>query len=109
MRQKYSFYKRNKGYIFSFCPSTSDFSGFPKKGLSLSTQKIIIMKKLFVTLVLVASLFKAKADEGMWLPMLLGQQVYAAVVIAKLALGEFQCGLAIQRADCSQLDVERNT
>ena len=29
------------------------------------------MKKLFVSLVLIASLFKARADEGMWLPQLL--------------------------------------
>src|SRR5204863_10074955 len=35
------------------------------------------MKKLLLTLFLsVALLFKALADEGMWLPLLLGQQVY---------------------------------
>ncbi len=35
------------------------------------------MKKLFLTLVLSVSLFlRSFADEGMWLPLLLGQQVY---------------------------------
>ena len=34
------------------------------------------MKKFILSLVLAASLFTARADEGMWLPMLLGQQVY---------------------------------
>jgi len=44
------------------------------------------MKKLFVTLVLAASLLKARADEGMWLPMLLGQQVYNDMVKKGLKL-----------------------
>ncbi|NOT51793.1 MAG: S46 family peptidase [Chitinophagaceae bacterium] len=35
------------------------------------------MKKFFITIVLFISLaFKTMADEGMWLPLLLGQQVY---------------------------------
>jgi hypothetical protein len=34
------------------------------------------MKRIIVSLVLSLSLLKASADEGMWLPMLLGQQVY---------------------------------
>ncbi len=35
------------------------------------------MKKLFITIVLFVSLaFRTMADEGMWLPLLLGQQVY---------------------------------
>ena len=39
--------------------------------------KISYMKKLLVTIVLFVSLiFKSFADEGMWLPLLLGQQVY---------------------------------
>ena len=45
-----------------------------------------MMKKLFVSLVLIASLFKARADEGMWLPMLLGQQVYNDMVKKGLKL-----------------------
>jgi hypothetical protein len=49
-----------------------------------------IMKKLFVSLVLVASLFKARADEGMWLPMLLGQQVYNDMVKKGLKLTKEQ-------------------
>ncbi|MFZ1527649.1 MAG: S46 family peptidase [Ferruginibacter sp.] len=48
------------------------------------------MKKFFVTLVLVASLFKARADEGMWLPMLLGQQVYNDMVKKGLKLTKEQ-------------------
>ena len=38
------------------------------------------MKKLIISLVLLGSIFKASADEGMWLPMLLGQQVYNDMV-----------------------------
>ncbi|HEV8083058.1 MAG TPA: S46 family peptidase [Chitinophagaceae bacterium] len=38
------------------------------------------MKKLFIALTLCLNLFKASADEGMWLPMLLGQQVYNDMV-----------------------------
>jgi hypothetical protein len=44
------------------------------------------MKKIFVLLVLVAGMFKARADEGMWLPMLLGKQVYADMVKRGLKL-----------------------
>jgi hypothetical protein len=38
------------------------------------------MKKIFIMVVFSLSLFKAQADEGMWLPMLLGKQVYADMV-----------------------------
>lgn len=48
------------------------------------------MKKFFVSLVLMASLFKARADEGMWLPMLLGQQVYNDMVKKGLKLTKEQ-------------------
>lgn len=48
------------------------------------------MKKLFLSLVLIASLFKARADEGMWLPMLLGQQVYKDMVKKGLKLTKEQ-------------------
>lgn len=44
------------------------------------------MKKIFVLLVLVSGMFKARADEGMWLPMLLGKQVYADMVKRGLKL-----------------------
>jgi hypothetical protein len=37
----------------------------------------VIMKKFFVTIVLTISLLRSYADEGMWLPLLLGEQVYA--------------------------------
>jgi len=35
------------------------------------------MRKLLVTLLFVLCLFRSYADEGMWLPLLLGEQVYA--------------------------------
>jgi hypothetical protein len=35
------------------------------------------MKKFFITVVLTISLLRSYADEGMWLPLLLGEQVYA--------------------------------
>ncbi len=44
------------------------------------------MKKIFVSLVLFAGVLKARADEGMWLPMLLGKQVYADMVKRGLKL-----------------------
>ncbi len=49
------------------------------------------MKKLFLTLVLsVAIFFKSFADEGMWLPLLLGQQVYGDMVKKGLKLTKEQ-------------------
>ncbi|MDQ6844757.1 MAG: S46 family peptidase, partial [Bacteroidota bacterium] len=48
------------------------------------------MKKILITLVLFFSLFKASADEGMWLPMLLGQQVYDDMVKHGLKLSKEQ-------------------
>ncbi len=48
------------------------------------------MKKLVIMLVFVASIFQAKADEGMWLPMLLGQQVYNDMVKKGLKLSKEQ-------------------
>jgi Peptidase S46 len=35
------------------------------------------MKKFFISVVLLFSLLRSYADEGMWLPLLLGEQVYA--------------------------------
>ena len=50
-----------------------------------------IMKRLFLTLFLsVSILLRAAADEGMWLPMLLGQQVYADMVKRGLKLTKDQ-------------------
>ncbi len=49
------------------------------------------MKKLMITLFCsVSLLFKAAADEGMWLPMLLGQQVYNDMVKKGLKLSKDQ-------------------
>ncbi len=49
------------------------------------------MKKLFLTIVLSVSLFfKSFADEGMWLPLLLGQQVYNDMVKKGLKLTKDQ-------------------
>src|SRR5437762_1494525 len=52
--------------------------------------KIIYMKKFLVIIILSLSLFKASADEGMWLPMLLGQQVYDDMVKRGLKLTKEQ-------------------
>ncbi len=48
------------------------------------------MKKLILSLVLFASILQTKADEGMWLPMLLGQQVYNNMVKKGLKLTKEQ-------------------
>ncbi|HEX7457812.1 MAG TPA: S46 family peptidase, partial [Ginsengibacter sp.] len=48
------------------------------------------MKKISIAIVLCFSLFKASADEGMWLPMLLGQQVYDDMVKHGLKLTKEQ-------------------
>jgi hypothetical protein len=48
------------------------------------------MKKFFIAVVLSLSLFRASADEGMWLPMLLGQQVYNDMVKRGLKLTKEQ-------------------
>ncbi len=48
------------------------------------------MKKLFIVILLFFTLFKASADEGMWLPMLLGQQVYDDMVKHGLKLTKEQ-------------------
>jgi hypothetical protein len=44
------------------------------------------MKKILIMVVLSLSLLNARADEGMWLPMLLGKQVYADMVKKGLKL-----------------------
>src|SRR6188472_352254 len=48
------------------------------------------MKKVFLAIALSISLLKASADEGMWLPMLLGEQVYADMVKRGLKLTKEQ-------------------
>src|SRR6185369_10634189 len=49
------------------------------------------MKKLLVTIFLILALaFKSMADEGMWLPLLLGQQVYNDMVKRGLKLTKEQ-------------------
>jgi Peptidase S46. len=48
------------------------------------------MKKILVSIFLCFTLFKASADEGMWLPMLLGQQVYDDMVKHGLKLSKEQ-------------------
>jgi hypothetical protein len=48
------------------------------------------MKKFLVSVVLLLSILKTKADEGMWLPMLLGQQVYNDMVKKGLKLSKQQ-------------------
>ncbi|WEK37129.1 MAG: S46 family peptidase [Candidatus Pseudobacter hemicellulosilyticus] len=48
------------------------------------------MRKLLVTLTLSLTLLRSQADEGMWLPMLLGQQVYNDMVKKGLKLTKDQ-------------------
>ncbi len=48
------------------------------------------MKKFFVSVILSVTLLKATADEGMWLPMLLGEQVYNDMVKKGLKLTKEQ-------------------
>ena len=44
------------------------------------------MKKILIAFALVLTMCRSYADEGMWLPMLLGQQVYADMVKRGLKL-----------------------
>ena len=48
------------------------------------------MKKILVSVLLSITLLKASADEGMWLPMLLGEQVYQDMVKRGLKLSKEQ-------------------
>ena len=48
------------------------------------------MKKLILSIVLFACVLQTRADEGMWLPMLLGQQVYNDMVKKGLKLSKEQ-------------------
>ena len=48
------------------------------------------MKKLFISFLCLCCLLKVRADEGMWLPMLLGQQVYTDMVKKGLKLSAEQ-------------------
>ena len=48
------------------------------------------MKKLLIVIIACFSLFRASANEGMWLPMLLGQQVYDDMVKHGLKLTKEQ-------------------
>ncbi len=48
------------------------------------------MKKIFAVAALSITLLKASADEGMWLPMLLGEQVYSDMVKRGLKLTKEQ-------------------
>src|SRR6476619_887688 len=53
--------------------------------------KFSSMKKFLITIVLFVSLaFRSFADEGMWLPLLLGQQVYNDMVKKGLKLTKDQ-------------------
>lgn len=48
------------------------------------------MKKLFILIAVIISFSKTYADEGMWLPLLLGKQVYADMVKRGLKLSPEQ-------------------
>src|SRR5215210_6086753 len=48
------------------------------------------MKKIFVAVILTVSLLRTYADEGMWLPLLLGEQAYNDMVKKGLKLTKDQ-------------------
>src|SRR3954470_22008692 len=48
------------------------------------------MKKFLISIALILSLLRTYADEGMWLPLLLGQQVYNDMVKRGLKLTKEQ-------------------
>src|SRR3954463_3721613 len=48
------------------------------------------MKKCFIAILLSITMLRSYADEGMWLPMLLGQQVYNDMVKKGLKLTKDQ-------------------
>src|SRR6187401_1517590 len=57
----------------------------------LRLRKITHMKKFFISFILLISIsMKSVADEGMWLPLLLGQQVYNDMVKKGLKLTKEQ-------------------
>lgn len=51
---------------------------------------MMIMKKFFLSMLMVLTIASARADEGMWLPMLLGKQVYEDMVKRGLKLTKEQ-------------------
>lgn len=77
-------------YRFKIQHLTNLIPGSTQFSVGLLT-KFSVMKKLFLTIVLSVSLFfKSFADEGMWLPLLLGQQVYNDMVKKGLKLTKDQ-------------------
>ena len=58
--------------------------------LGLLPLKPIHMKKILVSLILSLSLLRSSADEGMWLPLLLGEQAYNDMVKKGLKLTKDQ-------------------
>ncbi len=48
------------------------------------------MKKILLTVMLAVTMVRSFADEGMWLPLLLGQQVYNDMVKRGLKLTKEQ-------------------
>src|SRR5829696_5691637 len=58
--------------------------------IGLPAQKLSYMKKILLTVVLAVTMVRSFADEGMWLPLLLGQQVYNDMVKRGLKLTKDQ-------------------
>ncbi len=58
--------------------------------VGLQESKSNAMRKVSLTIVLILLIFKSFADEGMWLPLLLGQQVYDDMVKRGLKLTKEQ-------------------
>lgn len=77
-------YKQELGLIVEYSENSVGL------GLFYKTCIIINMKKNLFLLILLLSVKMVKADEGMWLPYLLGQQVYADMVKKGLKLTKEQ-------------------
>jgi hypothetical protein len=80
------FYKSNVPNVVKnnyVCDSICNLS---YKEYSFNKNQKIMLKKLCLSIFMIATLLTARADEGMWLPMLLGKQVYNDMVKKGLKL-----------------------
>ncbi len=75
---------------FIFFVSLMRYCEVYRRSLFNSTYMVIFKRSLLVMLLLVATVLKSFADEGMWLPHLLGQQVYSDMVKKGLKLTKEQ-------------------
>ena len=66
------------------------FTQYKRINDAKSCQKNRLIRKILVTTIFCTTILKGFADEGMWLPMLLGQQTYADMVKKGLKLTKEQ-------------------